>query len=54
MAGKEELILRELTSNRVELNKQKKRMKCLVDMIEEQFDITKKIAEKLQLEEDNK
>lgn len=49
MGGKEELIIREVESQRQELEKQKEKMKALMSMIEEHCARTKRIARKLEV-----
>jgi len=51
MGGKEEIIRRELENNREDLNKQKKRLKVLIDLLEDQMTTTRRIAEKLEIDD---
>ena len=50
MGGKEDVILHELENNRIDLEKQKKRMKVLLSLVVQQQETTAKIVEKLSIE----
>ena len=50
MGGKEDVILHELENNRIDLEKQKKRMKVLLNLVVQQQETTAKIVEKLSIE----
>lgn len=50
MGGKEDVILHELENNRIDLEKQKKRMKVLLNLVLQQQETTAKIVEKLSIE----
>ena len=50
MGGKEDVILHELENNRIDLEKQKKRMKVLFNLVLQQQETTAKIVEKLSIE----
>lgn len=50
LGGKEDVILHELENNRIDLEKQKKRMKVLLNLVVQQQETTAKIVEKLSIE----
>lgn len=50
MGGKEDVILHELENNRIDLEKQKKRMKVLLNLVVQQQETTAKIVQKLSIE----
>ena len=50
LGGKEDVILHELENNRIDLEKQKKRMKVLLSLVVQQQETTAKIVEKLSIE----
>ena len=50
LGGKEDVILLELENNRIDLEKQKKRMKVLLNLVVQQQETTAKIVEKLSIE----
>lgn len=50
MGGKEDVILHELENNRIDLEKQKKRIKVLLNLVVQQQETTAKIVEKLSIE----
>ena len=52
MSGKEQLIISELASHGRDIEKQKKRIKLLVQMLEDQYETTRLIAEELQIKDD--
>ena len=48
----EHLLMKELRLHRLEIEKQKKRMKSMILLLEEQYQTTNQIAEDLHIEED--
>ena len=50
LGGKEDVILHELENNRIDLEKRKKRMKVLLNLVVQQQETTAKIVEKLSIE----
>lgn len=53
VSSREEHILEELSVNRKELDKQKKRIKTSIELLEDDADTIKKIYERLKIEEDD-
>ena len=50
LGGKEDVILHELENNRIDLEKQKKIIKVLINFVVQQQETTAKIVEKLSIE----